>query len=131
MEYNALDQVIRTSSRKVTDPGGTRYTKDFYYDNNNNIVRIDIENIDANDILQTNAHFTTIYEYDVLNYVTRICTEVGNYTGSIPGSVNLPICTGLPENDFITTEFEYDANRNLTLLDRFVAASAIRPKRNS
>ena len=115
-QYNALDQVIRSSSRKITDPSGTRYTKDLYYDGNNNVVRIDIENIDANDVLQPNTHFTTVYEYDILNYMTRTCTEVGDYTGSIPGTVNLPSCTGLPDNDFIRVEYEYDVNRNQTLV---------------
>jgi RHS repeat-associated protein len=115
-EYNSHDQIVRASSRRVSDPAGARYVDDLYYDYNDNVVRIDIQNIDENDVLLPNTHFTTVYEYDILNYMIRECHEVEDYTGSIPGPVELPSCTGLPDNSFITTEYEYDDNRNQTLV---------------
>jgi len=113
---NALDQVVRETSREVTDGGGIRYQKDTYYDANNNVVRVDVQNVDDEDVVQPNSHFTTVYEYEILNKFIRTCQESGNYTGAVPGSPNLPTCAGLPESEFVTTEYEYDANRNRTLV---------------
>ena len=115
-EYNALDQVVRSSSRRVSDPNGVRYIGLIYYDFNDKVVRRDLPNVDDLDVLQPNTDFTTLYEYDILNFMTRKCSEVGDYMGTIPGPVELPDCTGLPDNAFITVEYEYDSNRNQTLV---------------
>lgn len=111
---NQLDQTVRERSSEV-NTGGVRYERDFFYDPNDNVVRVDLQNIDDQDVLQANTHFTTIVEYEILNHKTRACTEVEDYTGSIPGTPQVPTCTGLPTGQFLTTEFEYDENRNRTL----------------
>ena len=113
--YNQLDQVVRSISAEVTPGGGVRYERDWFYDANGNVVRVDTQNKDDAGALQPNTHFTSVYEYEILNYQTRMCVEVGDYTGGIPGSTNLPTCDGLPARDFITTEHQYDENRNRTL----------------
>jgi len=91
---NALGQVVRQASRPVS---GTMITRDTYYDLNDNVVRIDIENRDENGTLQPNIHFTTTYEYDLLNNVTRYAQEVDAGHDAV-------------------TEYAYDANGNRTLV---------------
>jgi len=113
---NQLDQVVREISREVTAGEGVRYQRDTYYDANDNVVRVDVQNIDDQGILQPNTHYTTVYEFETLNRVIRQCAECGEHTGSIPGPPEEPTCEGLPEEDFATTEYEYDANRNRTLV---------------
>lgn len=113
---NELDQIVREVSRDVANGSSIRYQKDFFYDGNNKIVRIDIQNVDKQGVVQANSHFSTIYEFEILDHVTRKCEEVGSYTGTIPGTAQHPLCTGLPESEFLTTEYAYDANRNQTLV---------------
>lgn len=113
---NELNQIVREISREVAPGTGIRYQKDFFYDATGNIVRIDIENVDDLGLVQPNSRFTTVYEFDILNHLTRKCEEVGSFAGEIPGSVNLPTCLGLPASEFVTTEYAYDANRNRTLV---------------
>ncbi|MFQ5411269.1 MAG: DUF6531 domain-containing protein, partial [Phycisphaerae bacterium] len=108
--YNQLNQVVREISREVTTGGGVRYEKDTFFDANDNVIRVDIQNRDDSGVVQPNTHFSTIYEYEILNFLTRRCEEVG--------SVGLTLtdldCTALPQSDSIVTEYEYDANRNRT-----------------
>lgn len=112
---NQMDQPVREISREVADGGGVRYERDTFYDPNDNIVRVEVQNKDDAGELKPNTHFTEIREYEILNNMTRTCQEDGNYSGAIPGTQEVPLCGGLPEADFITTEYEYDANRNGTL----------------
>ncbi len=96
--WNPLDQVVRTASAETPGPAGpVRYHVDYHYDANDNLVRVDVENIDDQGVLQPNTHFTTTYEYDILNYLTRITREVD------------------PADEAVT-EYAYDANRNSTLV---------------
>jgi RHS repeat-associated protein len=111
---NELDQPVRRISREVQAGGGVRYQRDIFYDFNNNVVRSDVENIDEAGALQANTHYSTILEYEILNQPIRVCREAGEYVGAIPGIPELPTCIGLPEGDFITTEYDYDDNRNRT-----------------
>jgi len=123
---NQLNQTVRERSREV-NTAGLRYETDTFYDPNDNVVRVDVQNIDDQDVLQSNTHFTTVYEYDILNFLTRTCSEVGDYSGSIPGTPQVPVCTGLPPNLFLTNEYEYDANRNRTLERSGEAAEGRQP----
>jgi len=93
---NELDQVVRKVSREVTDGSGIHYEEDIFYDANNNVIRIDTQNIDDQGALQANTHFTTTYEFEILNHLIRKTEEVN------------------PDHS-IVTEYEYDANRNLVL----------------
>ncbi len=112
---NQLNQVVRSISREV-EIGAVRYLRDTFYDPNDNVVRTDIQNVDETDALQPNTHFTTIYEYEILNRLIRQCEEVGDYSGAFGGTQEVPVCDWLPADQFITTEFAYDANRNRTLV---------------
>lgn len=119
-EFNALDQLVRHTSREVTiaddPPVLARYDTDYYYDANDNRVRLDVQNIDGYGVLQPNTHYTQVYEYEILNNVTRMCQESGEHGGAIPGTVDQPSCKGFPENDWVSEEYSYDANRNKTLV---------------
>jgi len=106
--YNELDQVARTVSREVSDGSGVRYERDYHYDANNNLVRRDVQNIDGDGVLEANSHFTTTYEYDVLNKLVRRVEEVD-------------------ASNEIVTEFEYDGNRNLTLVRKGAATNGSQP----
>jgi RHS repeat-associated protein len=107
---NALDQIIREVSREVTDGGGLRYGRDFAYDANNNRIRVDIDNIDEQGRIRTNARLTKTYEYDLLNMLVRRSDEVD-------------------EANAIVTEYAYDGNRNQTLV-RFGEATGNRQPGN-
>ena len=94
---------MRETSREVFDGSGVRYERDFFYDANNNVVRTDIINSNDQGILETNSHFSTSYEYEILNYLVRMTEEVD-----------------VGHN--IITEYQYDANRN-RVLERFGEAT--------
>jgi len=75
-DVNQLNQVVRRTSREVADGGGVRYQRDCHYDENNNVVQVDLQNKDEQGVLQPNTHFTTNYEYDSLNRLIRTAAEV-------------------------------------------------------
>ncbi len=88
-EVNALNQIT-----KQTDPLGhfTQYS----YDANNNVVQIDRQNLDEKGVVANgNPLVTTKIDYNVLNRPTLQRSEVS-------------------EGNFVVTEFQYDANENLT-----------------
>jgi len=122
---NALNQVVREISRDVG--GGVRYHRDYFYDANDNLVRVDVQNVDESGQVHENEYLTTVIEYEILNEPVRICREVGNYGESIPGTTNHPTCDGLPSSEFIVTEFEYDANRNRTAIRSPEAVAGTQP----
>ena len=93
--HNALDQVVREFSREVADASGIRYERDTFFDANNNVTRIDVNNIDDAGSLQANTHFTNTFEYEILNNRVRLEEEVDS-------------------SNSIVTLYEYDANRNQT-----------------
>lgn len=96
----------------VTPNGPVRYERDVFYDANDNVVREDVQNIDADGALQANTHFTTVREYDILNHVVRTCREKGDF--AVPAE-QLD-CSGLPPSEFVTTEYGYTANRKRSLV---------------
>jgi YD repeat-containing protein len=95
--YNQIHHVVCEISPEVTDGSGVRYQKDTYYDKNDNIVRVDVQNIDDQGIVQANEYFTTTYKYDILNNLVRVTAEVD-------------------ETHSVVTKYEYDGNRNRTLI---------------
>ncbi|MEQ8764325.1 MAG: RHS repeat-associated core domain-containing protein [Planctomycetota bacterium] len=109
--YNALDQVVRRISRETSPGSGIRYETDLFYDANDNVVRVDLQNRDETGQLDSaNPYFTTLSEYDVLNEVTRVCEEVGSFdVPRVPPQLD---CSVLPASEFVTTLSEYDENRN-------------------
>jgi len=105
---NALDQVVRQTSREASPGSGIRYGRVFYYDANDRLVRVDIENRDEQGVLQPNAYFTRTYDYDILDRVVRETAEVD------------------PARS-IVTEIAYDANRNPALLRYGMATNGADP----
>ncbi|MFO0983632.1 MAG: DUF6531 domain-containing protein [Planctomycetota bacterium] len=93
--YNALNQIVREESPIVT--GSVRYRRDFFYDANDNLVQIEVQNIDENGQVRSNASLVTSYDYDALDRVIRTTREVD-------------------ETSRVTTEYAYDASGNLALL---------------
>jgi RHS repeat-associated protein len=94
--YNQLNQVVRRISHEVTGSSGVRYESDTHYDENDNVVRVDIRDIDDHGILQPDPNITTIYEYDLLDRLIRTTAEVD-------------------DGNSVVTEYEYDDNSNLIL----------------
>jgi len=107
---NQLDQVVREISPEVTEGSGICYRKDYAYDANNNLKRIDVENRDENGALYANSWLTTTFEYEILNKQIRKTEEVD-------------------ATHNIVTEFGYDANHNHTVT-RWGEATAGRQTNN-
>ena len=59
-----------------TDGSGIRYRKDFACDANDNLKRVDVENRGENGVLNSNAGFTTTFDYEILNKLIRRTEEV-------------------------------------------------------
>ena len=76
-EVNALNQVIVRSSEEVLAGDGSlvRYRHRYHYDENNNVVLEEVENIDTNgpDLGQW---VLTSYEYDILDNLTAVDRQV-------------------------------------------------------
>lgn len=122
--YNQLDQVVRRKSREVAPGGGLRYETDLFYDANGNVARVDVQNVrDDGTVDPANTHFTTVHDFDVLNHVVRTCRERGIWNGPA-GQLT---CVGLPAGEFVTEEYEYDRNRNRTLVRMGEAAGGRQP----
>jgi RHS repeat-associated protein len=106
---NQLNQVVREYSRPVnTTNGPVRYQREFFYDANNNSVRLDVQNVDENGVVSTNAYLTTTYAYDILNRVTNTVQEVD------------------PSRN-VVTQYAYDANGNRTLVVNGEASNGHQP----
>jgi RHS repeat-associated protein len=143
---NELNQVVVERSREVTltgrdqAPVRVRYERQYFFDANDNLVRVDVENLNDFGEVEPNRWWTTIHEYEVLNRRVRTLQETGtsSWPESMPEcqqalvppldppggpdgadlSVSVRSLAEIPEGDrpaFIVTEFEYDALRNLTV----------------
>ncbi|MBI2926319.1 MAG: hypothetical protein HYY24_11520 [Verrucomicrobia bacterium] len=93
---NSLNHIVRGISREVRDGSGVRYQADLYYDANNNLARLDVQNINDQGVLEPNTHFTARFEFEMLDFLIRQTQEVD------------------PARS-VVTEFGYDANRNRIL----------------
>ena len=125
--FNELDQVVREISREVTPGSGVRYEKNHYYDACDNLVRVCIQNRNEQGLLDpNNMYFTTIMEYDVLDRVTRIYEEDGTF--DVPLTPPQLDGNGLPQSEFIVTEFEYDGNRNRVRLRQGESTNGNQPE---
>lgn len=99
MVVNALNQVVRQTSAPVQMLNGAsvQYAVDTWYDVNDNVVRVDTLNFDDQGNLASNPYLTTSFEYEALNRQIRETEEVDDTYD-------------------VVTEYEYDANRNRTLV---------------
>ncbi len=95
--FNQLDQMVREISRPVSATLNVRYVQDYFYDANNNLIRVDAPNVDHLGDVGSNASYTTTYEYEILNNLIRTAQEIR-------------------EGEFRVTETVYDANRNRILM---------------
>ena len=122
---NALGQVVREESPELA--AGIRYEKLIWYDANDNVVRMDLDNRDEYFVRNaTNSFFTTIQEYDSLNHLVRLVQEKG---GAQLAS-NVLALADIPAGDraqFIVTEYEYDADGNQTLVRQPEAVNGHQP----
>ncbi len=100
---NALNQVVR----KI-DPAPFLYETDYFHDLDDNVVRVDVQNVDDLGQVQSNTHFTTTYAYDSLDRRIREEREVDSV-----GSV--------------AKEFEYDLSGNVTLIRFGEAVNGTQP----
>jgi RHS repeat-associated protein len=105
---NALNQVVRETSAETAAGSGIRYLRDSHYDANNNIVRVDVQNIDELGVLQPNAWFTTEYAYDALDRLIQTTREVD-------------------ESHSVVEQSQYDANGNQTLVRKGEAVNGNQP----
>lgn len=93
---NAQNQVVRAITREVHPGSGLRYQRDQLFDANNNLVRVDRQNIADDGRIQPNSHITIAYEYEILNHPIRVSEEVDAAKSVIE-------------------EYAYDGNRNRVL----------------
>lgn len=95
--YNELDRRVRVTLPEFRPGSGLRYVTEFRYDANDNVVRMDATNADEVGVVADNPLLTTLYEYEILNRIVASSIEVES-------------------NRVIRLEYEYDANRNQTLI---------------
>lgn len=124
---NQLNQLTRRTSPEVLDDSGVRYVTEYFYDANNNLVRVEQQNrrellLDGGapflsmasppftypaadgGVIASNPTWTTRYDHGVLNELIRRHKEVES-------------------GRFIVTEYGYDGNRNHARI-RFGEATA-------
>jgi YD repeat-containing protein len=114
--YNALDELVRGAlGGLASSPGGAAHiiVWDFERDLGGNLTRVDVRNADENGALYPNSHLTTFYEYDDQNRLAHVREELGDFPLG-PGEPLDP--STLPLDQFVTTEYEYDPNGNLSLV---------------
>jgi len=140
--YNTLDQVVH-GSRATTVPEAAAFTAldyetRYWYDANDNLIRMDVENVAANldgDVHPTGTHsrdaanpwFTTQYTYDLLNNVVRVTAEVTASrqvtTEYRYDPLERPISATLPEGNRIT--YAYDGRHLLRAITWGVGSTEV------
>lgn len=101
--YNERAQLVRTIS-----PAPESYEVDYFYDANDNLVRVDIQNVrpDSNGVNRVdaaNSHFTTEFIFDILDQVVQIREESTEPT--LPSGAT-------PPESFRNRFYRYDPNGN-------------------
>ncbi|MCI0539254.1 MAG: DUF6531 domain-containing protein, partial [Verrucomicrobiales bacterium] len=104
---NALDQVVKTVSAADVDPAHPNadpepvpptpfsYDTQIFYDANNNVVQLDVE--DGDDTSNTGGMITTTWQHDILNQPLSVTEEIDVATTR-------------------TTRYRYDAAGNVSLV---------------
>jgi RHS repeat-associated protein len=105
---NALGQIVQVDSREVLPSTDLRYRQIRFYDANDNLVRADIEDVDAEGRAAPDSPLTTTFEYEILNRPIRRTREVDR-------------------GRTVVEEYAYDANRNRTLVRFGEATSGRQP----
>lgn len=102
---NALNQIVEEQSPIVSEAVPVRYRKWFFFDGNDNLVQVDVENRDEAGMPRENAWLSTLHEYEILNHRTATSRELDD----------LGKGAAQPRDPFLREERTYDANRNLML----------------
>jgi len=127
--FNQLNQVVLHRSRPVMlgmPPTPIRYEIETFYDANNLPAHVSVLNVNEEGVVDpANPHLTTLHDFDVLNNVVRTCREKGSF--NVPRNPPQLGCAGLPLSEFVTTELEYDANRDVALVRFGEAVSGADP----
>ncbi|HPB10621.1 MAG TPA: hypothetical protein PLT74_05120, partial [Kiritimatiellia bacterium] len=98
--YNALNQPVTVPKQTQGATFGERVRTTFFYDANNNLVRIDRENRGPDGAFdETQPYWSSTYEYDSLNRPTQIAHEAAHTL----------------QQSIVTNQFVYDANGRLAL----------------
>lgn len=102
-EYNALNQVVREYAPRdaALSSSSPSYT-DYYYDENNNLVKTEEQNLDEFDVAASNAVITNEFFYDVLDNLIEEHHEISQSGSTIESAV---------------TRYELDANENCVLTE--------------
>ena len=95
--YNNLEQCVSRQSPVAVRGTTIRYTSYFYYDANDNLIQTSWENRDQNGALGAPSFFNISNSVDILDCVTQV------------------VQTATASHN-VTTQYGYDANRNLTLV---------------
>ncbi|MBN1344549.1 MAG: RHS repeat protein, partial [Phycisphaerae bacterium] len=88
---NQLNQIVREIA-----PTPLSYQIDYFYDENDNLARKDVQNVDRDGNVQANSHYTTLYERNALDQVIRVTQEVAS-------------------GQNVVTEYEHDAKGRVIL----------------
>ncbi|MCA8960341.1 MAG: RHS repeat protein, partial [Planctomycetes bacterium] len=95
--YDDRNRLVLERSPEVRDGSAIFYEKAYTYDDNDNVVQVDVQNIDHYGVLQPNSMITTTFDHDELDNVVRETREVDATRN-------------------VVTEYVYDDNRNRTLV---------------
>jgi YD repeat-containing protein len=92
---NALDEVVQEQSPMVSTTVAVRYTNEFTYDADDNLVSVTTPGIGANGTADATVTGLTAWTYDILSCVTSETDRIDNAHNAV-------------------TQYQYDANRNVT-----------------
>ncbi len=105
-QLNQVTQVTYQSAAPQQTP--VPYLRSTFYDANNRVTSIDVQNKDEFGTIGANAAFTTSFVYDSLDRMTSMTREVD-------------------AGHTVTTQYFYDADRNLTEVRSPMAVTATQP----
>ena len=106
---NALGQLVTRSSPPYGDGAGQRVTTTLFYDENNNLTRVDTDNRrESGASVADNPAWTTRFDYDALDRCVAVVAELDAATA-------------------VTNRFAYDANGQLASHLSPLAASGAEP----
>ncbi|MBI3881920.1 MAG: RHS repeat protein [Verrucomicrobia bacterium] len=104
LTVNSLSETVRILSPEITDGSGIRYRTDYVYDPNGNLVRRDREERDELGVVTSNSPLSVTFGFDLLNLPLMVTQKISAVSNTV-------------------TEYQYDPNRNLSLV-RFGQATS-------
>lgn len=120
--YDRAGNVILKEEPVTTNAGANgRHDTRYFYDINNNLVRIDVEQV----VGSTPHWITTVIDYDILNRRTREVREASSFTldfaDTVLSSSALATVSGIDPATLAVTEYTYDANGNVASVVQGIA----------